>query len=179
VAPVATPVSETAEVLVVEPPAPVTIPVQPVTPKAAPAAPAKPAAPAASPAKPLPPAPSAPTVAPTPAAPSAPQTVATTPDPVLVNHEPVETAPAVAIEIPNVITPNGDGYNDQLVIQGIEHCDQTKLIVRNRTGIVFQTTHYRNDWDANGLPDGTYFYQFYYSIHGIGHTLSGTLTIMR
>ena len=86
----------------------------------------------------------------------------------------------VQITIPNVITPNGDGYNDFLVISGIEHCDQSKLIIRNKSGnIVFQTTQYQNNWDGANLPEGTYLYQFYYTIHGIGETRSGTLTLIR
>lgn len=104
-------------------------------------------------------------------------------DPVLENAETlnsIDFTPPVALVIPNIITPNGDGYNDVFIIKGIDQTERNRLIVRNSTGaIVFQTVNYRNDWGASGLPDGTYFYQFVYTLHGIDETRTGTLTIMR
>ena len=84
------------------------------------------------------------------------------------------------LEIPNVFTPNGDGFNDFFVIEGIENCELTKLIIRNRGGsVVFQSNAYHNNWDGGNLEAGTYYYQFYYKVHGIGETRTGTLTIVR
>lgn len=104
-------------------------------------------------------------------------------DPVLEDAETlssIDFAPPVALIIPNVITPNGDGYNDVFIIQGIEKTERNRLIIRNGSGtIVFQTVNYRNDWGAPNLADGTYFYQFVYTLHGIDETRTGTLTIMR
>ena len=92
----------------------------------------------------------------------------------------IDFSKPVALVIPNIITPNGDGANDFFIIQGIEQCDRNRLIIRNSNGtIVFQTVNYRNDWGAPNLADGTYFFQFVYSIHGIEETRTGTLTIMR
>jgi gliding motility-associated-like protein len=72
------------------------------------------------------------------------------------------------IGIPDVrtvdaITPNGDGLNDQLYIEGIEKYPDNELIVFNRWGQeVYRRKEYRNDWEGtyNGkvLPSGTYFY---------------------
>lgn len=111
---------------------------------------------------------------------SIPQPIPQTEDPVLASHDDIEFSQPIAIEIPNVITPNGDGYNDQFIIKGIEHCEKSKLIIRSRNGaIVLQINDYQNNWDAQNAPDGTYYYQFYYTIHGIEETRTGTLVILR
>ena len=104
-------------------------------------------------------------------------------DPVLEEAENLSNinfTPPVTLVIPNIITPNGDGYNDVFIIKGIDQTERNRLIIRNSSGtIVFQTVNYKNDWGAPNLPDGTYFYQFVYTLHGIDETRTGTLTIMR
>ena len=108
------------------------------------------------------------------------QSINQTNDPVLSGRDDLDFTPPVAIEIPNVITPNGDGYNDLFVIKGIENCEKSKLIVRSKSGsVVLQVNDYQNNWDAQNAFDGTYYYQFYYTIHGIEETRTGTLTIIR
>lgn len=108
------------------------------------------------------------------------QSINQTNDPVLSGRDDLDFTPPVAIEIPNVITPNGDGYNDLFVIKGIENCEKSKLIVRSKSGsVVLQVNDYQNNWDAQNALDGTYYYQFYYTIHGIEETRTGTLTIIR
>ena len=69
------------------------------------------------------------------------------------------------IIIPNTITPNGDGVNDDWVILNIDKFPSTDVKVYNRWGqIVFNTVGYtlQNKWDGtrNGtaLPAGTYYY---------------------
>jgi gliding motility-associated-like protein len=66
-------------------------------------------------------------------------------------------------ELPQVITPNNDGYNDELVIPCIFNISNVKMMVWNRWGlIVYESDNYKNDWDGkyNGefLPAGTYWY---------------------
>ncbi len=104
-------------------------------------------------------------------------------DPVIQNmnqDEQLEIVNPIILEIPNVITPNGDGYNEKFVISGIEQCDKSRLIIRNKNGkIVYQTQGYENDWGADGLEAGVYYYQFHYSIHNIEETRSGTLTVIK
>lgn len=86
----------------------------------------------------------------------------------------------VVIEIPNIFTPNGDGVNDQFVINGIESCEKRALIVKNQNGqTVFQSSRYDNTWDGGNLPDGTYYYQFNYSINNINELRRGTILIRR
>jgi gliding motility-associated-like protein len=65
---------------------------------------------------------------------------------------------------PNIITPNGDGYNDYFVTSLASVNQFVNLSVTNRWGkTVYQTDNYDNKWNGvnnNGdkLKDGTYFY---------------------
>ncbi|TJZ63521.1 T9SS type B sorting domain-containing protein [Sphingobacterium olei] len=60
--------------------------------------------------------------------------------------------------IPNVITPNGDGKNDQFVIVGREGYDRIELIIVNRWGNeVYRNDDYKDEWEGRGLNEGTYF----------------------
>ncbi|MBE8720683.1 Ig-like domain-containing protein [Sphingobacterium pedocola] len=63
------------------------------------------------------------------------------------------------LEIPNVITPNGDGYNDRFVIKGLEGYDKVSLSIINRWGNeIYFNENYDNTWGGLGLNDGTYYY---------------------
>jgi len=65
----------------------------------------------------------------------------------------------------NVITPNGDGINDNLVFPCLESgiYNQNEIIVFNQWGDQVYTAYdYKNDWSGTynnkDLPVGTYFY---------------------
>lgn len=68
----------------------------------------------------------------------------------------------------NVITPNGDGLNETLVILNFDPNaanNQSDIVVYNQWGdVVYRAAPYRNDWDGkygnNPLPDGTYYFIF-------------------
>ncbi|MBD3630711.1 gliding motility-associated C-terminal domain-containing protein [Cyclobacterium sp.] len=62
--------------------------------------------------------------------------------------------------IPNVITPGTlDGKNDTFEIRGIERFAQSSLTILNRNGDhVFASEDYQNDWAAQGLNAGSYYY---------------------
>jgi hypothetical protein len=68
--------------------------------------------------------------------------------------------PAVDVEtsqIPNIITPNGDGQNDTFAPR-LGGCPG-RLQVFSRWGAkVFEVPEYHNDWAAAGLPAGLYYY---------------------
>lgn len=86
----------------------------------------------------------------------------------------------VVIEIPNIFTPNGDGKNDHFVINGLEQCNKRMLMVKDQKGqTVFQSNQYDNSWDGTNLPDGTYYYQFMYSINNINEVRKGVVLIRR
>lgn len=80
-----------------------------------------------------------------------------------------------AVENPTLgnyfLSPNGDGTNDFLVIEGMEESPNNSLRIFNRFGQqVFEKTNYTNEFhgvantgsmvpnSANGLPEGVYFY---------------------
>lgn len=63
--------------------------------------------------------------------------------------------------VSTVVTPNGDGKNDFFYVRGIEKFPNSALFIFNRWGnTVYQSKNYQNNWSANGLSEGTYYYQF-------------------
>ncbi|MBI2269352.1 MAG: gliding motility-associated C-terminal domain-containing protein [Bacteroidetes bacterium] len=81
------------------------------------------------------------------------------------------------IRIPNIITPNGDGKNDKFYVENLEYYAGSKLVIYNRWGrIVYENGSYVNDWDGNGVSDGTYYFILYVSD---GRKFPGFLTILR
>ncbi|WP_283774039.1 gliding motility-associated C-terminal domain-containing protein, partial [Aquiflexum sp. TKW24L] len=61
--------------------------------------------------------------------------------------------------IPTVITPNGDGLNDRFEIMGLRKFETNDIVIFNRNGDhVFERKNYENDWSAEGLVAGTYFF---------------------
>ena len=85
----------------------------------------------------------------------------------------------VNLEIPNVITPNGDGVNDIFVIQHLEECSQHYLIIKNQAGKqVLATQHYGNDWGRDA-DEGTYFYQLSYKMGEVTKYRNGIITVIR
>lgn len=64
--------------------------------------------------------------------------------------------------IPNVITPNGDGLNDTWVIP----FENAKVLIYNRAGAtVFQSDNYQQDFSGLGYY-GTLYYTINNSING-------------
>ena len=75
----------------------------------------------------------------------------------------------VYLEFPNVVTPNGDGYNDIFAIKGLIGStifDTPRLYVYNRWGrLVYRCENIQkmsDFWNPNETdsPDGTYYYRF-------------------
>jgi len=83
--------------------------------------------------------------------------------------------------IPNVITPNGDGKNDAFVIKGLEIFNKRRLRIYTRYGNeVYHAEQYNNNWTADGLNDGTYFYIL--EIEGANYksrVMKGYVTVIR
>lgn len=61
-------------------------------------------------------------------------------------------------------SPNGDGINDQFVIEGLDNSENKELSILNQWGgEIYKSSDYKNDWDGkdkngNDLVQGTYYY---------------------
>jgi gliding motility-associated-like protein len=70
---------------------------------------------------------------------------------------------ASQIYVPNVITPNGDGENDQFMIMA-KNIEKFKCVIYNRWGTeLYKFDEVQNNWDGytyagKKVPNGTYFY---------------------
>lgn len=66
----------------------------------------------------------------------------------------------IGLFIPNVITPNGDGYNDVFEIIGAYKYETIELQVFDRfKNSIYQNNDYQNNWIvSSSVRDGTYFY---------------------
>ncbi|MBL7962700.1 MAG: gliding motility-associated C-terminal domain-containing protein [Flavobacteriales bacterium] len=81
------------------------------------------------------------------------------------------------IFVPNVFSPNGDGYNDELEFVNLQYYDGAHLIVYSRWGnVVYENFSYKNTWRAQGVSDGTYF--FVLTLKD-GRQYSGHVTLLR
>lgn len=90
-----------------------------------------------------------------------------------------------ALTIPNVFTPNNDGYNDLFVIDGIDNFPGSRLLIYNRWGQrVFESEDYNssNYWSAEGQSDGVYYYVLFQKRRLQGKTeyqeYSGAVTVL-
>lgn len=106
---------------------------------------------------------------------------AQTTDPNLSNNTSDNQVAFADITIPNVFTPNGDGVNDNFMIPGLENYNANQLTVMNRWGAtVYDKKGYKNDWNGEGLNEGTYFYLLkVQTASGKWNIYKGYLTLLR
>ncbi len=91
----------------------------------------------------------------------------------------VDVAQAKII-IPNVFTPNGDGFNELFSIKELEYYMSNELMVFNRYGKkVYSKNNYQGDWDGDNLKDGVYFYVLKATGYFGTDTFKGSISIMR
>jgi gliding motility-associated-like protein len=75
----------------------------------------------------------------------------------------VATDLANVLRVVDIITPDGDGRNDVLHVDGLESFPENTVIIFNRWGQeILQRRNYRNNWDGTidgkVIPNGVYFY---------------------
>jgi gliding motility-associated-like protein len=92
------------------------------------------------------------------------------------------------LKVPNVFTPNGDGFNDVFRIEGVSgQCDETTIYVYNRWGqLYFQDNvpYFRwNGKDLKGIdaPEGVYYYILSTKKINTGQSqeMHGTISLIR
>ena len=100
----------------------------------------------------------------------------------------LEVTPAInaAIDAPNVITPNGDKFNEFFIIPSLHEnpsgFPNNKLYIFNQWGVlVYEKQPYQNDWNGvnqkgKPLPQATYYYYFE---DGTGGSFSGNVVILK
>jgi len=85
------------------------------------------------------------------------------------------------VNIPNIFTPNGDAFNNDFVITGLNPCDTYNLWIYNRWGQLFYhaVSNTIFSWDGiyHGIkvPEGVYYYVFHGKKEG---QLTGTITVV-
>ena len=82
--------------------------------------------------------------------------------------------------IPTWISPDGDGFNDQLVITGLENYDAHHLTVFNQWGQqVYETTAHDQRWAGSMLPSTNYILVLEVERNGVTWTYKDNLIIVR
>ncbi len=80
-------------------------------------------------------------------------------------------------EIPNIFSPNNDGFNDRFVIKGTQGFPGSRLEIYNRWGgLVYARDNYDDSWRGEDLAEGVYIYIYY---RDDGETFTGTVTLVR
>ncbi|MBC7388166.1 MAG: gliding motility-associated C-terminal domain-containing protein [Opitutaceae bacterium] len=81
----------------------------------------------------------------------------------LLNIKPVNKPESIPTELKvyEFITPNNDGKNETLIINGIHLYPENELIIFDKEGeLVYRRKNYDNSWDGASLPSDNYFYVF-------------------
>lgn len=89
-----------------------------------------------------------------------------------------ETPIEISVVIPNLLTPNGDGYNDCWAIPDLAKYGRASVqIYTAQSKRVFLSDNYRGEFCGDDMPSGNYFYIL--SIPEHNYTRRGVLVIKR
>lgn len=96
-------------------------------------------------------------------------------DPVVITVRVIDPEAELPMRVSKVVSPNGDGINEYLLIEGIKDYPENKVVVFNRNGtVLYEAKGYNNGSIAfrgvsTGqmlLPAGTYFYVAEIKVNG-------------
>jgi gliding motility-associated-like protein len=94
----------------------------------------------------------------------------------------------IDIEISKVVTPDGDGVNDQWIVTNIEKFANNKIVIVDRWGsVIYAASGYNNGsiaWDGinqdgANVPTGTYFYSLSVRYGGDSIEKTGFIELIR
>ena len=90
------------------------------------------------------------------------------------------TSSGQEIKVNDAVTPNGDGINDHLQIEGLRNFPDNEIHIANAAGrIVFEAKPYKGDFKGYAshgtqlLPKGVYYYVFFYTSGGTRKKVTG------
>jgi gliding motility-associated-like protein len=69
----------------------------------------------------------------------------------------------ISYKLPNLITPNNDGYNDTFEIESDEVFTGNLEIYNSWGATIYQNNNYKNTWPEGIIDAGIYYYRFTYS----------------
>lgn len=96
------------------------------------------------------------------------------------NFNVIEAFPDVS-DIPNIVSPNGDGINDTWVIpQAYVSGTGTQVVIISAQGkVVLDTKEYQNNWPSNNTNLSNVNAVYYYMIKGQGKSKQGSITVIK
>lgn len=81
-------------------------------------------------------------------------------------------------EIPNVITPNGDGFNDSFYVARL--FDRSSLVVFDRYGkAIYENSDYSNEWLPENITPGIYFWKIIQQKNNCFEEFKGWVRILK
>ncbi|HEY0896741.1 MAG TPA: gliding motility-associated C-terminal domain-containing protein [Sphingobacteriaceae bacterium] len=83
----------------------------------------------------------------------------------------------------NILTPNGDGTNDNWIVKDLDRYPDNELTIVNRAGqVVYKAQNYQNNWngtfEGRPLPKDSYFYIIKLKKDGRTSLVKGFITIV-
>jgi gliding motility-associated-like protein len=92
--------------------------------------------------------------------------------------------PECPVNISRQFTPNGDGYNDLFYISNLNYYPNFELEIYNKWG---QRVHHQKNsftpwdgkWAGANVPDGTYYFVFFFDTADKNKLLKGDISILR